>query len=105
MRPCPLLSSPASSTPEPYDALDASANRRRASATPQAVKTSVWVLAAVAAALLAAEASAGRAAPGCPPTPADSFGPFGRGIPPIRDKIGTGHVLSGVVLSSLDCHP
>jgi protocatechuate 3,4-dioxygenase beta subunit len=69
------------------------------------VNRSVWVLAVVAAALLAAEASAGRAAPGCPPTPADSFGPFGRGIPPIRDKIGTGHVLSGVVLSSLDCHP
>ena len=29
--------------------------------------------------------------------------PVGRGAPPRRAKFGTGHVLTGVVLSSLDC--
>jgi protocatechuate 3,4-dioxygenase beta subunit len=41
----------------------------------------------------------------CSATPQDAFGPFGRGIPPVRSKIGTGHVLTGVVLTSLDCRP
>jgi protocatechuate 3,4-dioxygenase beta subunit len=41
----------------------------------------------------------------CRPTPADAAGPFGRGLPPLRAKIGTGHVLSGLVLSALDCRP
>ena len=41
----------------------------------------------------------------CRPTPADGFGPFGRGEPPLRAKIGTGHVLTGVVISALDCKP
>ena len=45
------------------------------------------------------------AAPGCPPTLGDGAGPFGRGAPPRRSKIGTGHVLTGVVLSSVDCKP
>ena len=45
------------------------------------------------------------AAPGCPPTLDDGAGPFGRGAPPRRNKIGTGHVLTGVVLSSVDCKP
>jgi protocatechuate 3,4-dioxygenase beta subunit len=45
------------------------------------------------------------AAPGCPPTLNDGAGPFGRGAPPRRAKIGTGHVLTGVVLSSVDCSP
>lgn len=45
------------------------------------------------------------AAPGCPPTLDDGAGPFGRGAPPRRAKIGTGHVLTGVVLSSVDCTP
>ena len=44
-------------------------------------------------------------APGCPPTLDDGAGPFGRGAPPRRAKIGTGHVLTGVVLSSIGCHP
>jgi protocatechuate 3,4-dioxygenase beta subunit len=43
------------------------------------------------------------AAPGCPPTLDDGAGPFGRGAPPRRNKLGTGHVLTGVVLSSVDC--
>ena len=48
------------------------------------------------------EAPAGR---GCSPTPPDGFGPFGRGLPPRRAQIGTGHVLTGVVLSALNCRP
>jgi protocatechuate 3,4-dioxygenase beta subunit len=44
-------------------------------------------------------------ASGCSPTPVDAFGPFGRGMPPVRAKIGTGHVLTGVVLSSVNCKP
>ena len=57
------------------------------------------------AALVAAPATAALGAPACKPTPNDAFGPFGRGEPPLRAKIGTGHVLTGVVLSSLDCSP
>ena len=34
----------------------------------------------------------------------DGAGPFGRGAPPRRAKIGTGHVLTGFVLS-VDCRP
>jgi protocatechuate 3,4-dioxygenase beta subunit len=58
----------------------------------------------VATGLVLASGSA-PAAPGCRPTPPDSFGPFGRGSPPVRSSIGTGHVLTGVVLSALDCKP
>lgn len=47
-------------------------------------------------------ASAGAA---CAPTPPDAFGPFGRGLPPVRAKTGTGHVLTGRVLSALGCVP
>lgn len=52
--------------------------------------------------------AAADGAPGatrCRPTPPDAFGPFGRGTPPFRSKIGTGHVLTGVVLSSITCGP
>ena len=45
------------------------------------------------------------AASGCPATVSDGFGPFGRGLPPMRANIGKGHVLTGVVLSALDCRP
>ena len=52
---------------------------------------------------------AGAASPAhaqnCRPTPEDAFGPFGRVTPPLRAKIGTGHVLTGVVLSAIDCKP
>ena len=54
---------------------------------------------------LAAPAGAGPLADRCTPTPQDAFGPFGRGMPPLRAKIGTGHVLTGVVLSAIDCGP
>lgn len=55
-------------------------------------------------ALLAGAASSAPVAT-CKPTPEDAFGPFGRVTPPLRAKIGTGHVLTGVVLSALDCKP
>ena len=48
---------------------------------------------------------ASPAATGCRPTVDDGSGPFGRGAPPRRAKIGTGHVLTGIVLSSVDCRP
>ncbi len=64
-----------------------------------------WLVAVltVSAALAASASPAGAAT--CTPTPTDSFGPFGRGLPPQRAKIGTGHILTGVVLSALDCRP
>jgi len=40
----------------------------------------------------------------CTPTPVDGFGPFGRGMPPVRSKVGTGHVLTGIVVSP-SCRP
>jgi protocatechuate 3,4-dioxygenase beta subunit len=67
-----------------------------------------WLVAPVVALVLAAPAapaSSPAAASACRPTPTDAFGPFGRGTPPFRSRIGTGHVLTGVVLSSLDCRP
>jgi protocatechuate 3,4-dioxygenase beta subunit len=45
------------------------------------------------------------AAPRCQPTRQDAAGPFERASPPRRGRIGTGHVLTGVVLSALDCRP
>ena len=56
---------------------------------------------------LALFAAAASSAPtqACKPTPDDAAGPFGRVAPPLRGKIGTGHVLTGVVLSVLDCKP
>lgn len=61
--------------------------------------------AAVAVLCAAASVSAAPSASSCSPTLGDPFGPFGRGMPPTRQRIGTGHVLTGVVLSSLDCKP
>jgi protocatechuate 3,4-dioxygenase beta subunit len=63
-----------------------------------------WLAALIAAVAVAAATTASPAAT-CAPTPADGFGPFGRGQPPLRAKIGTGFVLTGVVLSALDCRP
>lgn len=60
------------------------------------------LLAVVAACLLL---PATPAAATCTPTPDDGFGPFGRGMPPVRAKTGTGSVLTGVVISALDCKP
>ena len=58
----------------------------------------------VAACVVVGTATA-AAATGCPATLSDGFGPFGRGMPPVRASIGKGHVLTGVILSSLDCKP
>ena len=58
----------------------------------------------VAACALAAAPTA-VTAPGCAATLQDGFGPFGRGSPPVRARIGAGHVLTGVILSALDCRP
>jgi protocatechuate 3,4-dioxygenase beta subunit len=55
--------------------------------------------------VVAARSAAMPSAPGCRPTLDDGSGPFGRGAPPRRPKIGTGHVLTGIVLSSVDCSP
>jgi len=58
--------------------------------------------------LLASTALGAAPAPGagaCPATPNDGFGPFGQGLPPLRAKTGTGHVLTGIVLSAVNCKP
>jgi protocatechuate 3,4-dioxygenase beta subunit len=67
----------------------------------------LWLVALVVALVMAAPTAqaSSPAANACRPTPTDAFGPFGRGTPPFRSKIGTGHVLTGVVLSALDCRP
>jgi protocatechuate 3,4-dioxygenase beta subunit len=57
------------------------------------------------AVLVSGGVASAPAAPACPPTLDDGAGPFGRGAPPRRSKIGSGHVLTGVVLSSVDCKP
>jgi protocatechuate 3,4-dioxygenase beta subunit len=66
-----------------------------------------WIrAAAVIGAVVALSAAAGGAAfaqSRCVPTPNDGGGPD-RGAPPLRAKIGTGHVLTGVVLSP-SCAP
>jgi Dioxygenase len=58
-----------------------------------------------AACALAAQVGGATAANACRPTIPDAAGPFGRGMPPLRATIGSGHVLTGVVLSALDCRP
>jgi protocatechuate 3,4-dioxygenase beta subunit len=69
------------------------------------MKLSVLMALLVAAAFLAAGSSAAPRAFRCQPTAQDGFGPFGRGSPPLRSSIGRGHVLTGTVLSALDCSP
>jgi protocatechuate 3,4-dioxygenase beta subunit len=70
------------------------------------VKPIWWIACALAAAACATAAGASaRDAANCAATPPDAFGPFGRGMPPARAKIGTGHVLTGVVLSTVNCAP
>ena len=58
----------------------------------------------VSACVVAGPVTAGTAL-ACPPTVPDAFGPFGRGSPPLRSSIGKGHVLTGVVVSAIDCKP
>jgi protocatechuate 3,4-dioxygenase beta subunit len=67
----------------------------------------LWAIAALAAVAAAfpAPGSASRAGYPCEPTAIDGFGPFGRARPPLRAKIGTGHVLSGTVIAADTCKP
>jgi protocatechuate 3,4-dioxygenase beta subunit len=58
-----------------------------------------WIVGALAI------AGPAPAAQTCSPTLGDGFGPFGRGIPPVRAKLGTGHVLTGVIVSAVGCTP
>ena len=67
-------------------------------------RLALLALACVAAASTAAAPSAAPSGARCAATFNDGAGPFGRGAPPLRAKIGTGHVLTGVVLST-DCKP
>ena len=64
-----------------------------------------WLMGLLAILGVLASAAGSPAAASCRPTLGDGFGPFGRGTPPVRAKIGSGHVLTGVVLSALDCKP
>src|ERR671935_1113177 len=41
----------------------------------------------------------------CPPTPADSLGPFYQPHAPLRNRVGRGYVLSGTVRSEMRCTP
>jgi protocatechuate 3,4-dioxygenase beta subunit len=69
-------------------------------------RRSLLLLIVVAAMLAVGSAGGtGAAAATCRPTPDDGAGPFGRGAPPLRSKTGTGHVLTGVVLSAFGCTP
>jgi protocatechuate 3,4-dioxygenase beta subunit len=58
----------------------------------------------VSACVVAGPVTAGTSL-ACRPTVPDAFGPFGRGSPPVRSSIGKGHVLTGVVVSAIDCKP
>lgn len=42
---------------------------------------------------------------GCPPTQPHALGPFYKPGAPMRDSVGKGYELSGMVLSSRDCSP
>jgi protocatechuate 3,4-dioxygenase beta subunit len=64
-----------------------------------------WLAAVLAAGALVAPMGEAAPAAACAPTAPDAFGPFGRSIPPLRAKIGQGHVLTGTVLSSVNCAP
>jgi len=59
----------------------------------------------VTAGIIVGPAGGSASAYRCAPTATDAFGPFGRGKPPLRARIGTGHVLTGVVVSALNCAP
>ena len=69
-----------------------------------AVQLLISALLLVGTVLATVSVTASAATP-CASSIPDGFGPFGKGMPPVRAKIGTGHVLTGVVLSSRDCKP
>lgn len=41
----------------------------------------------------------------CDPTPTDQLGPFYVPDAPVRSSVGEGHLLQGVVLSTINCEP
>ncbi len=53
----------------------------------------------------AAGAPAPSAAAKCTLTPSGGGDPFYKPNPPVRSSVGTGHVLTGVVRSGIDCAP
>lgn len=71
----------------------------------RSVKALLVLVAALAAAVALAASAGAAGAAACAATPQDSFGPFGRGMPPLRVSIGHGHVLTGTILSAAGCHP
>lgn len=62
------------------------------------------IFAALAAALLLAPLNEAQAA-SCAPTAEDMLGPYYEPGAPVRDRVGTGYVLAGVVRSAKDCAP
>ena len=52
-----------------------------------------------------AAGSAGAAQYACAPTPPDQLGPFYKPNAPLRDKVGSGYLLAGLVRSAADCRP
>jgi protocatechuate 3,4-dioxygenase beta subunit len=59
----------------------------------------------ILSALLAVSPYAAAAAWKCTPTPHDEIGPFYRPNAPLRDRIGSGYVLTGTVRSAATCKP
>jgi protocatechuate 3,4-dioxygenase beta subunit len=56
-------------------------------------------------AVTAPAATAGSVAEDCLPTPPDMLGPFYVAGAPVRDRVGAGYVLAGVVRSAARCAP
>lgn len=54
---------------------------------------------------LVPSSTAGLKASACSPTRADALGPFYVPNAPVRAKVGSGHVLTGVVRASRSCRP
>lgn len=76
-----------------------------AGSTIALVRLVAFVVCAIVAVFATAAGGSAGTARACAATAPDGFGPFGRGMPPVRAKIGRGHVLTGVVLSTINCAP
>lgn len=63
------------------------------------------IIAAVTMCLLFQTAVIAEGKGHCTPTPSDEIGPFYKPRAPVRDKIGTGYILSGIVRSAATCRP
>jgi protocatechuate 3,4-dioxygenase beta subunit len=71
------------------------------------VTRTLLLVSAVVASVVVAAAGEARSAEAqtCRATPTDAFGPFARGLPPMRAQTGRGHVLTGTVRTALGCGP